>query len=435
MESFADLKEFRKRAYCLLGNGKDCLFDLMDAVITTRSAPSFAELSLSPVFRRQWTSLYKVLERSEPSGEPFMKLYIECLPKSERPIIAGDHTTWPRLWAKTLRERTYEHHPQMSPGAKPVTVGQGYSSLVCIPEMAGSWALPLLHERITSFETPLTKATTQLRQVCEALDQRALSLWDSEYGCARFVKLTADIPCDKLMRIKSNRVLYGPPPPYSGRGRPRKHGDKFKLNAPDTWWQPQQQQDIQDETLGRVRLRCWTQLHFYQSAEVPMRLILVERLDETGKRTHRPLWLIATGDALPPLEALWSLYLRRFCVDHWYRFIKQRLHWCLPHLGTAEQTAVWSDLMPLMSWQLWMARNESQANPLPWQKPLKHKTPGRVADAFAPILANVGTPAEAPQPRGKSPGWPTGKIRTPRKRFPTVKKSYSKPKSKSNAAA
>ena len=363
MESFADQKEFRKRAYCLLGNGKDCLFDLMDAVIISRSVPSFAELSLSPVFRRQWPSLYKVIERSEPPRETLMKLYIECLPKSERLIIAGDHTAWPRLWAKMLKTRTYEHQPQTSQESKPVTVGPGYSSLVCVPEMEGSWALPLLHERITSFESPLTKAATQLKQVCDVLEQRSLSLWDSEYGCARFVKLTVDIPCDKLMRIKSNRVFYGPPPPYSGRCRPRKHGDKFKLNAPDTWWSPQQQQVIHDETLGRLRLRCWTQLHFYQSAEVPMQLILVGRLDETGKRTHRPLWLIATGDDPPLLEALWSLYLRRFCVDHWYRFIKQRLHWCLPHLGTAEQTAVWSDLIPLMSWQLWLARNESQATP------------------------------------------------------------------------
>ena len=430
MQSFTDLKEFRKRPYCLLGNGKDCLFDLMDAVITSRNIPSFAELSLSPVFRRQWPSLYKVLEGSEPPRETLMKLYIEHLPKSERLIIAGDHTAWPRLWAKTLKERTYEHQPQMSPGSKPVTVGQGYSSLVGVPERAGSWALPLLHERITSFESPLTKAAAQLKQVCDALDHRPLSLWDSEYGCARFVHLTADIPCDKLMRIKSNRVLYGPPPLYSGRGRPRKHGNKFKLNAPETWWSPQQQQDIHDETLGRLRLRCWSQLHFYQSAEVPMQLILVERLDETGKRTHRLLWLIVIGETLPTLETLWRLYLRRFCVDHWYRFIKQRLHWCSPHLGSAEQTAVWSDLMPLMSWQLWLARNESEENPLFWQKPLKNKTPGRVADAFAPILVNVGTPAEAPQPRGKSTGWPTGKIRTPRKRFPTVKKSYSKPKSK-----
>ena len=52
MTSFTDLKEFRNRAYNLLGKGKDSLFDLMDAVLTRRGVPSFAELSLSLVFRR-----------------------------------------------------------------------------------------------------------------------------------------------------------------------------------------------------------------------------------------------------------------------------------------------------------------------------------------------------------------------------------------------
>jgi hypothetical protein len=435
MDSFTNLKAFRKRAYTLLGNGKDSVCDLMDAVLTSRGVPSFAELSLSPVFRRAWPSLYKMLERSQPPRQPLMELYVEHLPKSERVILAGDHTAWPRLWAHTLQERTYEHQPSPSPGSPPVTVGQGYSSLVCVPEMTGSWVLPLLHERITSFESPLTKAADQLKQVCDALDHRPLSMWDAEYGCARFIQLTAEIACDKLMRLRSNRVLYGPPPPYSGRGRPRKHGDKFKLNDPDTWWPPQHQSAIQDDTLGHLRLRGWTQLHFYKTAAVPMQLILVERLDATGQPTHRPLWLIATGEDIPDMETLWRLYLRRFCVDHWYRFIKQRLHWCLPQLSTPEQTAGWSDLMPLMSWQLWLARPAAQDHPLPWQKPLNNQTPGRVANAFASILVAVATPAQEPKPRGKSPGWPTGKKRTPKHRFPTVKKSYSKPKSQAQSTA
>lgn len=435
MESFTDLKAFRKRAYSLLGNGKDSLCDLMDAVLTSRGVPSFAELSLSPVFRREWPSLYKVLERSELPRQSLMELYVEHLPETERVILAGDHTAWPRLWANTLQERTHEHQPSPSPGGTPVTVGPGYSSLVCVPEMAGSWVLPLLHERITSFESPLTKAAAQLKQVCEALDHRPLSLWDSEYGCARFIQLTAEITCDKLMRLRSNRVLYGPPPPDSGYGRPRKHGDKFKLNDPNTWWPPQHECQVQDDTLGHLKLRGWTQMHFYKTADVPMQLILVERLDATGQPTHRPLSLIATGEDIPALETLWRLYLRRFCVDHWYRFIKQRLHWCLPQLSTAEQAASWSDLMPLMSWQLWLARPEVQDHPLPWQKPLKNQTPGRVANAFAAILVAVGTLATEPKPRGKSPGWPKGQKRTPKQRFPTVKKSYSKPKSQAKSTA
>ena len=114
-----------------------------------------------------------------------------------------------------------------------------------------------------------------------------------------------------------------------------------------------------------------------------MTLILVERLNADGQRSPTPLWLIWIGETMPSLAVIWQLYLRRFCVDHWYRFIKQRLHWCLPHLGTTAQMDVWSALMPLMSWQLWLARDQIQDNPLPWQtKSVSRPTPGRVALEF-----------------------------------------------------
>jgi hypothetical protein len=51
-----------------------------------------------------------------------------------------------------------------------------------------------------------------------------------------------------------------------------------------------------------------------------------------------------------------------------YRFAKQRLHWTLPKFSTPEQSDRWSDLMPLITWQLWLARDIVRDNPLPWQK-------------------------------------------------------------------
>jgi len=56
------------------------LFDLMDAVLVTRSVYSFVELSISPVFRRQWSSIYEALSDSKPPREALMRLYIEQLP-------------------------------------------------------------------------------------------------------------------------------------------------------------------------------------------------------------------------------------------------------------------------------------------------------------------------------------------------------------------
>ncbi|WP_375512185.1 hypothetical protein [uncultured Nostoc sp.] len=49
------------------------------------------------------------------------------------------------------------------------------------------------------------------------------------------------------------------------------------------------------------------------------------------------MWLAFVGEEMPPLSEVWKLYMRRFAVDHWYRFIKQRLHWTLPKLSTPQQ--------------------------------------------------------------------------------------------------
>jgi hypothetical protein len=426
---------FRQTAYKYLGRAHDAMFELGDAVLSSPRVNSFAELSCSPLFRRQWSSLYEALQDSRPQRRKLMRLYIEQMNQAGRPVIAGDHTIWARPYAVTLQERTYEHQATML-GNRPVGVGQGWSTLTWIPEAGTSWALPLRHERITSFESPISKAAWQLRQVCQALKVRAISLWDSEYGCARFVLATADIACDKLMRLRSNRCLWTAPPAYSGRGRPRVHGDKFKLNDFTTWCNPDQQSEVDDPKQGRLRLQCWHQLHFRTAVNHPMQLILVERLDETGnRRSDKPVWLVWVGEAMPSLSDIWQLYCRRFGVDHWFRFAKQRLHWTLPNLSTAKQAERWSDLMPLLTWQLWLARELVIDHPLPWQKSQPRLTPGRVAQSMPTLFTQLGTPTQTPKPRGKSPGWIAGQSRTPRVRAPIVKKRYSKRKKQAQAPA
>lgn len=94
-----------------------------------------------------------------------------------------------------------------------------------------------------------------------------------------------------------------------------------------------------------------------------------------------PLWLAWFGDRTLPLATVWLKYLRRFGVDRWYRFAKQRLHWTLSNLGTLEQSERWSDLMPLMSWQLWLAKDLVVENRLPGQSATLNLTPGRVAQS------------------------------------------------------
>jgi hypothetical protein len=422
------LEEFRQAAYQHLGRAKDATFELTDAILLTRNVYCLAELSLSPVFRRKWPSIYEALQDSRPQRQKLMQLYIEQIPTVKRPLLAGDHTNWSRPDAVKLKERTYEHSGTSIAGNKPITVGQGYSTIAWIPENEGSWALPLRHERITSSESPISKAVWQLKQVCKYLPVRPISVWDSEYGCAPFVLKTASIPADILVRLRSNLCLWGEPEAYSGKGRPKKHGDKFKLNEPTTWSEATSVLEINDPKLGCVRVSLWKDLHERKAATHPMLIIRVERLDAQGNmRVSKPLWLAWVGEEMPPLEEVWSLYLRRFTIDHWYRFLKQRLHWTVPNLSTPKQCERWSDLMPLMTWELWLARDIVTDNPLPWQKSQGNLTPGRVAQSMGGVFAAIGTPARAPKPRGKSPGWEAGKKRHRKNRCPIVKKTVSRP--------
>ena len=72
------LEEFRQAAYQHLGRAKDATFELTDAILLTRNVYCLAELSLSPVFRRKWTSIYEALQDSRPQRQKLMQLYRAC---------------------------------------------------------------------------------------------------------------------------------------------------------------------------------------------------------------------------------------------------------------------------------------------------------------------------------------------------------------------
>jgi DDE superfamily endonuclease len=127
-----------------------------------------------------------------------------------------------------LKDRTHEYQ-------EGVIVGQGYSTIVWIPEDQGSWAIPVLHERINSGESPILKAAEQIKQVCEQIANPVIAVLDREYGNATWVLAQAEIKAECLMRVRKNACFWTAPPEYSGRGRPRQHGQKMQLNAPETW--------------------------------------------------------------------------------------------------------------------------------------------------------------------------------------------------------
>jgi hypothetical protein len=155
-------------------------------------------------------------------------------------------------------------------------------------------------------------------------------------------------------------------------------------------------------------------------------LVEVERLPSgERRRTPKALWLWWHGRGEPDLDLIWRSYCRRFSVEHAVRFVKERLGWVRPKVRHPEQADRWTWLIFAAYAQLLLARGMIADLRLPWEKPLavQKLTPYRVLRGFATLVSLLGTPAEAPKPRGRSPGRPKGSLSGRATRYPAVKKA------------
>lgn len=75
-------------------------------------------------------------------------------------------------------------------------------------------------------------------------------------------------------------------------------------------------------------------------------------------RTKKTLWLWAASGAgeEPDIEICWRAYLRRFDIEHTFRFVKNTLGWTTPSVRTPEQADTWTWIIITAYTQLRLAR-------------------------------------------------------------------------------
>jgi len=418
------LTQFRQALY---ENGftrrADAQMELLDALLLTPAIRSFPDLSRSPVFRRQWHSLYAALEDGGQDA-PYLTSYLTGLvPQAPVTLFVLDESAWPRPDARTLEDRGYVHTATKAIDSAGIVVGHSYSALAFVAEPGTSWALPVSMERVCTDSDAVQVGLDQVRALGQARQQHTgldIILGDTRYGNHRFLGGLEDAPCAVLVRLRPDRVLYRAPGPYSGVGRPAKHGARFAFKEPQSWGEPEQFTALEDERFGQVELRLWSGLHAKQDAGVVFS-VLCAQVHLEREKPPVPLWLAWQGPVLP-VEALWRHYGQRPTVEASFRYRKQRLWWTLPMVQTVEASQRWTQLVTLAQWTLYLARDLVEDHPLPWQKPQLRLRPERVRERLGGLFAEIGTPAQAPKRRGKSPGWPLGQPRGRRKRHRVVYK-------------
>jgi len=445
-ENAQQLTQFRLQVYQNFNKRADTLMDLLDALSSNTTAQSVVELSLSPLFRRDYSALFTALDEWKPekADKSLAQLAAPYLPKPvQLPfwLLGTDVTPQPRIHAQTLEDRSYVYQPNLIKSNKPVTIGHAYSSVVLLPEEESAhapvWVLPLSVQRVKSTQDKEMVGALQIQALLDDQkmpfhNQLCVEVGDSGYSKPAYLEANRQKSnLVTIVRARNNRRFYRQAlVTGEGAGHPTWYGDPFSLQDPSTWHEPGANATTTTTSLSgktyRVEIQAWNNMlmrgerkpkvlpmHLY-----PFTLVHICLYDEQGKLAFkRPLWLIVMGERRSELSLLdfFQAYQRRYDLEHFFRFGKQRLLMNRYQTPKTEHEEKWWFLAHLAYLQLWVAHPVAQTVLRPWETPRSSEnkqplTATQVQRDFARIIQQFGTPAVAPKRRGNSPGRAKGLV-------------------------
>ena len=438
--ALGDLSGFRQDFYRCLTTRADALFELTDAALCADGPViSLVELSLEPEHRRGHGSLYEGLNHGKVDIGRFRNVVArQQIPRCDdgRIMLGIDVSHWLRPDANTSPERLFCHTYARGKGQAQMIPGWPYSFVAALEPGRTSWTALLDVVRIRPDDDHTDLAARQLRTVVDALitaghwragDPEICIIGDSGYDGPRLAFLLADLPVQVLVRMRSDRVLAFPTPPRQpgARGRSARHGARFAFTDPQSWPTPTHTTTTHTTRYGDAHAQSWDRLHpklthtgAWTDHKGPLPImegtvirLHVDRLPGTG--TPKPLWLwhSATATTAAQVDRLWQMFLRRFDLEHTFRFLKQTLGWTTPRIRTPEAADHWTWLVIAAHTQLRLARQLVEDLPRPWERPATEParlSPARVRRGFRRVRPATALPTNPPKPSRPGPGRPTG---------------------------
>jgi hypothetical protein len=438
--ALGELSRFRQEFYQCMTARADALFEVAEAVLGTDGpVTSLVELSLAAEHRRSHGALYDSLNQGRVDIARFRNTVAhQQIPRCDdgRITLAIDISNWLRPDANTSPDRLFCHTYGRGTGQAQMIPGWPYSFVAALEPGRTSWTAILDAQRLRPDDEDTAVAAEQLRAVVERLIAAGrwtdgdLEIWvvgDSGYDGPRLAFLLADLPVRVLVRMRSDRVMVFPAPPRRAGtvGRSARHGAEFKFADSATWPEAAHHTTTHTTRYGTARARSWDRLHPKLTrrsawAEHDGDLPIIEgtvirlRVDRLpGDGTPKPVWLWFSGTAATAAEVdrLWQMFLRRFDLEHTFRFLKQTLGWTKPRIRTPEAADRWTWLIIAAHTQLRLARHLTEDLRRPWEKAATtpgRLTPARVRRGFRNIRPTIALPARAPKPSRPGPGRPPG---------------------------
>ena len=207
-------------------------------------------------------------------------------------------------------------------------------------------------------------------------------------------------------------------------GRPLRHGPGLRLAAQAARPAPDVTTTTQTSRYGTAAARAWHRVHprlhargawARHDGELPVieGTLIQLTVDHLPHERHpKPVWLWASDPAASAAEVdrCWQAFLRRFDIEHTFRFLKQVLGWTAPKLRDPAAADRWT-------WLTIAAYAQSAPRPPPGRRPApavaaarprRPCTPARVRRGFRNIHATLPALTAAPKPGKPGPGRPPG---------------------------
>lgn len=461
------LNLFSKRSYASL--------QLVEAIAYAPKPTTVVELSQETPFQRSYSVINKILNDfgaesivtktvnteestkivriSDPVAfskitKPYSDLFFEMLPQETNRkfrLFALDATSNPRIHAHTLDDRSYVH--QANQIGVPVTVGLEASVLTYLPEQSANeanWQLPVSLERISTDTTACKVAKTQLKLLAESTPAHSpltVIVTDSAYGSLEpYSKEQVVIARGRIDR-KGRRPVKDEQSVPKGRGRPRKYESGtirfIEDMPPGTEGGSDEEYDYED-TIKRqgviVLLNRWNDVYVEgQSKVVDVVKVEIFTKNDYTKTLLPPLLLILSGERRREITALeaYQSYRRRFDIEHFFRFVKQKLLFSAYQTPELDHQISWWWFCCMAYWLLYHVRHVGKESTRPWHKKdsTKPAGPGEVKRLFAiRIFPVLGSPCPPPISREKSKGREIGTRFPKRERKKVIKKNKKRRK-------
>jgi hypothetical protein len=419
------INDFRRGLYRCFDQRSDALFCVVDSLLSEPEVCCVAHLSLASGCPQGYGALYAGLGRGE-INEARLTTLLVSVGQDCPEIYNVDCTTWARPQARTSPERVMCYSAKGSGakgsgakgsgakgdgGASPSVPGWNVSVIVRQTSEADSWVVPVSAEFVGPTDKTEEVTLHQIEEIALADAEstgRPLFVLDSGYSgpsLTRNLRLR-QINADVLVRVRTGRVFYAPAPPveHRGRGRVRVHGARLVLANPET---APTMRTVTYAGDREVVLEAWSNQHAKSNfGDHDVTGAWVVRASPTGS-AHKPLWLFYSGpETEPDLARLYYAYLRRFDIEHFFRFTKQRLGLTRVALRSPQAALRWVRLVMAAYAQLVLAKARAFDLRLPWEKVLETSclTPRRVLRAFTQRWRDHWSPPSSSQIHRGGPG-------------------------------